>query len=133
MKDNPTKKDIAKFKIALFLFPIIPSIILYYKHHYTLSIMIIVFCWAIFLTMITLSIFSKNSDKRIYKTIHIILKYLGIIISSIALFITWVFAIFPTAVCAKIQKRDRLGLTRRNTTSYWKKAKEDEKTYENQY
>ncbi len=133
MVENPTVKDLRKFKITLLILPIIPSVILYYKNHVHLAMLFVEICWAILLTLLVARIFGKNIDKPIYHFIRIILKYLGVIISAIALTITWFCAILPTAIIAKIKKRDRLLLKKQSLKSYWKDAKPSEPTYENQY
>lgn len=133
MVENPTVKDIRKFKITLLILPVIPSLILYYKNHVHLALAFTEICWALLLTLFVARIFGKNIDKPIYHFVRIILKYLGIIISAIALTITWICAILPTAIVAKIKGRDRLLLKKKNVKSYWKDVKVSESTYENQY
>lgn len=133
MVENPTVKDLRKFKITLLIFPIIPSVILYYKNHIHPAMLLVEICWAILLTLLVARVFGKNIDKPVYHFIRIILKYAGILISVIALTVTWFFAILPTAIVAKMKKRDRLMLNKQTAKSYWKKAKVSEPTYENQY
>ncbi len=133
MAENPTQKDLRNFKFLLLFFPIIPSVILYYKNHVTLALLIAEVCWAILLTLWVVRLFGKNIDKAVYKFLKKILQAAGIVVSVIALVITWVCAILPTAVVAKIKGRDRLSLKKPKGSSYWKNVKESEPTYENQY
>ena len=85
------------------------------------------------LTLFVARLFCKNIDKPIYHFVRIILKFLGMVISAVALTITWICAILPTAIVAKIKGRDRLVLKKKNVNSYWKDVKASEPTYENQY
>ena len=133
MNNNPTLKDLRQFKITLLLLPVIPAIILYFKHHYTVTACLLCIFWGILALTILPRLVGKNADRPIYLACKKILEILGTIIAGIALVFTWIFAIFPTAVIAKITKRDRLVLKKQNTESYWKEAKKSEPTYENQY
>lgn len=133
MTENPTSKDLRKFKITLLLFPIIPSLILYFKNYLTAALLFVEICWAILLTLFVARLFGKNIDKFVYKIVRLILQFFGLVISSAALVFTWFCTILPTAIIAKIKGRDRLLLKKTNTKSYWKDAKKSEPTYENQY
>lgn len=133
MTENPSTKDLRKFKITLLFFPIIPSLILYFKNYVTAALLLVEICWAILLTLFVARLFGKNIDKFMYKIVRLILKFLGLVISSAALVFTWFCTILPTAIIAKIKGRDRLLLKKNNTKSYWKDAKKSEPTYENQY
>lgn len=133
MVENPTTKDLRKFKLTLLLFPVLPAIILYWKNHTDIALLLIEICWAILLTLFVARIFGKNIDKPIYHLIRLILKYAGIFISAIALTITWFCAILPTAIVAKIKGRDRLLINKTKVKSYWKDVKKSEPSYENQY
>lgn len=133
MTENPTSKDLRKFKITLLLFPIIPSLILYFKNYLTAALLFVEICWAILLTLFVARLFGKNIDKFVYKIVRLILQFFGFVISSVALVFTWFCTILPTAIIAKIKGRDRLLLKRTNKKSYWKDAKKSEPTYENQY
>ena len=133
MVENPTIKDLRKFKLTLLILPVIPSVILYYKNHVHLAMLFFEICWVLLLTLFVARLFGKNIDKPIYHFVRIILKFLGMVISAIALTITWICAILPTAIVAKIKGRDRLVLKKKNVNSYWKDVKSSEQTYENQY
>ncbi len=133
MEENPSIKDLRKFKITLLFFPIIPSLIFYFKNHVTLAVLIVEVCWAILLTMLIPRLFGKNVDKLVYKIVRVVLNAIGAVISAIALVFTWICAILPTAVVAKLKGRDRLLLKKTNVKSYWKDFKESDPTYENQY
>ncbi len=128
MKDNPNKEDLKKFKFSLLILPIIPSIIFYFKHHETVAIYLIAIFWCLLLIALI-----PKLDKFVYKFCKKFLSILGALIAGIALVFTWVFAIFPTALLAKVMKRDRLMLEKTDVDSYWKEAKPAEQTYENQY
>lgn len=133
MNDNPTPKDLQKFKLTLLLFPIIPCIIFYFKNKLVIGLSVVAVCWFFLALMIIFSLVKKNSDKYIYFLIHAILKFLGTILAGIALIITWFCTILPTGIIAKMVKRDRLMLNKTKTESYWKDVPTKEATYENQY
>lgn len=133
MVENPTEKDLRKFKLTLLFFPVIPSVILYLKNHVTVALLLLEICWAILLTLFVVRLFGRNADKFVYKIIRILLQVVGAVISAIALVITWFCTILPTAIVAKIKGRDRLSLKKKNVKSYWKNVKVSEPTYENQY
>ncbi len=130
---DPTRKDLNRFKITLLILPIIPCLILYFKNHIQAAGIVLSFCWIILLISIILNFIKKGTDKYIYNFIHKILKITGIILSTIALIFVWIFTIFPTGIIAKIVKRDRLSLQKKNKLSYWKDFDKKEVTYENQY
>lgn len=133
MVENPTEKDLRKFKLMLLFFPVIPSVILYFKNHVAVALLLLEICWAILLTLFVVRLFGRNADKFVYKIIRIILQFAGAVISAITLVITWLCTILPTAMVAKIKGRDRLSLKKKNVKSYWKDVKTSEPTYENQY
>ena len=134
MKDNPTEKDLKKFKLTLFLLPIIPSIILYYKNHTNIAYALTIICWLSFLIAVIGKIFYKKIDRLVYDFYKKLLKILGVFISSVALVFTWFCTILPTGIIAKLMKRDRLNLNKKEVKSYWKDIQEsNEDTYENQY
>lgn len=133
MIETPTKQDCTKFKIALLLLPIIPSIILYFKGHINIAVYLISVFWSVLIVLLFANLIGKNIDKPAYKFFHGILRFIGTVLSTIALFFTWIFTIFPTGVMAKIRKRDRLSLNKKDVKSYWKDVEEKESSYENQY
>jgi len=133
MKENPSNKDIRKFKVTLLLLPVVPALIFYFKNHLLLAEIILAICWGSLVLLFIPRIFGKNIDKPIYHFYRILLKYLGIVISSIALVVTWFCTILPTGIVAKLMKRDRLSLKKQKVSSYWKEAKPSSDTYENQY
>lgn len=133
MKNVPAEKDLKKFKITLLLLPIIPCAILFYKQHYTISWIILGFCWGMLFFMLSVSLLGKNIDKFVYVFVHKILSFIGIILSSFALIFVWICTIFPTGIIAKLVKRDRLILDKKQNNSYWKDVQDKEPTYENQY
>lgn len=133
MKEKPTEKDLRQFKISLLLLPIIPAIILYFKHHYTIATILLIVFWSLLILTLLPRLIGKNADKFMYGFCRTILNFLGAIIAGIALIITWFCAILPTALLAKAMKRDRLSLQKQNVSTYWKEAKKSEPTYENQY
>lgn len=127
------EKELFKFKITLFLLPIIPAVILYYKHHYHIACGFVSVCWGLLFTLLICNLFRFNIDKPVYKFLKKCLKCIGIVISVAALLVTWILAIFPTGIIAIISKRDRLSLKKQDTNSYWKDVKEVQPSYENQY
>ena len=127
------EKELLKFKITLFFLPVIPVAILYYKHHYRIAGGIVSICWGLLFIILILGLFGVRADKPVYEFIKKCLKYLGIVLSVIALVITWVCAVFPTGIIALLSKRDRLCLKKQDTKSYWKDVKEVLPSYENQY
>ncbi len=133
MVENPTIKDLKKFKLTLLLFPVIPAVILYWKNYTDIALLLVEVCWAILMTLFVARAFGKNIDKPIYNLIRLILKYAGMFISAIALTVTWLCAILPTAIVAKIKGRDRLLINKTNKKTYWKDVKISEPSYENQY
>lgn len=133
MKTNPAIKDLQQFKLALFILPIIPSIIFYFKNHYRIAICLLIFFWSIFLLDLLLGLIGKNAEISLYNICKKILDILGTIIADIALVFIWFCAILPTGLFAKLLKRDRLNLVKANKKSYWKEVQETEQTYENQY
>ena len=133
MSDNPTDKDLKKFRITLLLFPIIPVVIFYFKNKLVLGLSLVGICWAFLALMLIFNLVKKGSDKYIYFLIHGILKAAGVVLSVIALAFTWFCTILPTGIVAKLAKRDRLLLKKPKTQSYWKDVPVKEATYENQY
>ena len=127
------EKELLKFKITLLLLPVIPATILYYKHHYNIVYLLLAVCWGLLFILLLTKFFGINADKPVYEFIKKCLKYLGIVLSVIALVITWVCAVFPTGIIALLAKRDRLSLKKQNTKSYWKDVKDVQPSYENQY
>lgn len=133
MSDNPTDKDLKKFRITLLLFPIIPAVIFYFKNKLVWGLSLVGICWAFLALMLIFNLVKKGSDKYIYFLIHAILKAAGVVLSVIALVFTWICTILPTGIVAKWAKRDRLLLKKPKTQSYWKDVPVKEATYENQY
>lgn len=133
MKENPTQKDLKQFKLTLLLLPILPAIILYFKHHVLFAEILLGVFWAVLIITLVLSLIFKSADRFMYKLCRLFLNFLGAILAGIALIITWLFAILPTGLLAKALKRDRLSLNKQDVTSYWKDVKSKEPTYENQY
>lgn len=127
------EKELLKFRITLFLLPVIPAVILYYKHHYNIAYGFVSVCWGLLFILSVLGLFGVKADKPVYELIKKCLKYLGIVLSVIALLITWVCAVFPTGIIALVAKRDRLSLKKQDTQSYWKDVKDVQPSYENQY
>lgn len=128
-----TLKELKKFKITLLVLPIIPCVILWYKHYITAAITIIAVCWLILFLMLSVNLFGINIDRSVYKLVKKILAFLGSILSGLALIFVWFCTILPTGIIAKCVKRDRLRLNKSSKSSYWKDVVEKEPSYENQY
>ena len=133
MTDRPTNNDLKKFKLTLFILPIIPAVILYFKNHINISIYLMAIFWITLLVVLIGGFINKNIEVFIYQLIHKFLKYIGIVLSSIALTFIWFCAILPTALFAKLKKRDRLVVKKQKVNSYWKDVQEKEQFYENQF
>jgi len=127
------EKDLFRFKITLLLLPVIPAIILWWKNHVQIAIVIAAVCWGLLALLLICNLIRMNIDKPVYCFIKTILKYIGIFLSGIALIFTWIFAVFPTGLLSILFKRDRLGLKQTDKNTYWKDVKETEPSYENQY
>lgn len=133
MKENPTVKDLKQFKISLLLFPIIPAIILFFKHHELFAYILLGMFWSVLFFTLFIGLFWKNADKFSYKCCRIFLNLLGSLIAAIALIITWICTILPTGLLAHAMHRDRLNIHKQDQISYWKNVKNSEPSYENQY
>lgn len=127
------EKELFKFKITLFLLPIIPSAILWYKNHLQIAVAVISVCWGILLGLLLFNLFRFNIDKPVYLFIKKLLKYMGIVLSAVALVFSWLFTVLPTGIISLLFKRDRLNLKKTCKATYWKDFKETEPSYENQY
>lgn len=128
-----SEKDIKQFKLMLLMLPIVPDIIFYFKGHINIAVIFTSVLWGLLFVLLVTNMVGYNIDRPVYKAVKFILKIAGIILSAIALIITWIFTVFPMGILAKIVKRDRLRLKKPNGTSYWVDYVEKEPTYENQY
>lgn len=128
-----SEKDIKQFKLMLLILPIVPDIIFYFKGHINIAVVFTSVLWGLLFVLLVTNMIGFNIDRPVYKAVKFILKIAGIILSAIALIITWIFTVFPMGILAKMVKRDRLRLKKTNGTSYWVDYVEKEPTYENQY
>lgn len=133
MTEIISEKDLKQFKIMLLVLPVVPDIIFYFKGHLNVAIVFTAVLWGLLFFLLVTNLIGFNIDKPVYKAVKFLLKTAGIILSSIALVITWFLAVLPMGILAKIVKRDRLKLNKPKGNSYWVDYVEKEPTYENQY
>lgn len=133
MTETISEKDLKQFKLMLLMLPIIPDIIFYFKGHVEIAIIFTTILWGMLFVLLVANMLGFNIDKPVYRAVKFLLKTAGIILSSIALVITWLFTVLPMGIFAKIVKRDRLKLNKPKGNSYWVDYVEKEPTYENQY
>ena len=133
MAENISEKDLKQFKLMLLVLPIVPDIIFYFKGHIKIAVILTAILWGMLFILLVTNMLGFNIDKPVYKAVKFLLKTAGVILSSIALVITWIFTVLPMGILAKIVKRDRLRLNKPKGDSYWVDYVEKEPTYENQY
>ena len=105
-----------KFFLTLFLFPIVPCLILFLNNKKIISISV----FLLFFILGLLCLIFPNFKNK-FKTF---LKSLGILISKITLFIGYWLIVVPSGIIAKIFNRDKLKIKKQKTESYWIDEKE---------
>lgn len=100
------------FILTFFILPIVPSIILYIKGQWDISLALL----SLFFNIGILCIISRKFEN----TLKNFFKKIGEILSKLTLIFGYVFVVLPTAFMGFIFKRDRLNIKKnKNKVSYW--------------